>query len=494
MRAAPNLTQPRLGLGLMAVVLTVAFLCRFYPLHRGLGQDELYTAVNFVEAGSIRTTMFSNSAFNNHIGYSLMARMSNKLFGHSEWALRLPAVLLGIASLYLFWIFSQSMLTFSAATIGTLVLALSPPHVIWSVEARGYSSMVFFAILSSYLYLRLLRRPTRRAALWYIVANVGGIYVHLYSVFVIGVQILMCAQLTMSQKPTAQAEVQMTPKSSRLLWLSFTAIAILSLIAYVPVAQPMLNDLVGRGHGSFNPAFPWTIIQQLSGSERLTITLLVAGTALLGWYSLSKSRPFESRYFTGLIIVPVSVMWLARPFDLYPRFFAYWLPCYIIFFVAGIGALWHLAPPDRSLITRFLPRAAAAVILFAVLYHWTASRSQYIPDEGYREASAAALLDADDAVRYCAIGGARSVWRYYIHQPIAMPTSIGELQELGRMSREVRCVYYEATWQSREQTEIAKFLLQHADWQMIKSLTVFKYQAGYDIAGLSPRYNELSGR
>src|SRR5215210_3283822 len=101
--------QQRLGFSLILAVLTVAFLCRFYPIHRGLGQDELFTAVNFVEAGSFWTTMSSNSAFNNHIGYSVLARLSNKLFGHSEWALRLPALVLGMASLYFFWIFCQSI-------------------------------------------------------------------------------------------------------------------------------------------------------------------------------------------------------------------------------------------------------------------------------------------------------------------------------------------------------------------------------------------------
>src|SRR5258705_12671222 len=119
-------------------MLIVALAYRLSPMSRGLGQDELYTAVNFVEAGPIWTTIFSNSAFNNHIGYSVMARISEKLFGHSEWSLRLPALLLGLASLWGFWLLSEPMLKNSGATIGAMVLAFSPPHVIWSVEARGY--------------------------------------------------------------------------------------------------------------------------------------------------------------------------------------------------------------------------------------------------------------------------------------------------------------------------------------------------------------------
>ena len=118
----------------MAVILTAAVITRLQPLTRGLGQDELYTAVHFIEAGSIRNAIFSNAAFNNHIGYSVMAQVSENLFGHSEWSLRLPALVLGLGSLYLFWIFSEPMLAFYGAMIGTIMLALSPPHVVWSVE------------------------------------------------------------------------------------------------------------------------------------------------------------------------------------------------------------------------------------------------------------------------------------------------------------------------------------------------------------------------
>jgi 4-amino-4-deoxy-L-arabinose transferase-like glycosyltransferase len=489
-----NLGHSRLEVGYIAVILATALMIRFYPLSRGLGQDELYTAVNFVEAGSIWTTMSSNSAFNNHIGYSIMARLSNKLFGHSERSLRLPALLLGLASLYVFWLLGQSILTFSAATLATFVLALSPPHIIWSVEARGYSGMIFFSLLSSYLYLRLLRYSNTREACLYIAASVVGIYVHLYSVFTVCIQVLLLIECRVSKRTAQLGCVQVTPASSRLFWRSFIAIAGLSLIVYIPVAHSMIADLIGRGHGNFNLTFPWSLVRQLSGSEHAIITIFVSVIAAFGWYYLSSFRPLEARYFSALIVLPLLLMWLARPFDLYPRFFAYWLPYYILFFIAGLGALWNFARPDRSRWLGFLSRGAVATILLAVLFQWTENQSNYIPQEGYREASRAILADTDDTVRFCAIGGARSVWRYYIHQPITMPASVDELQKLSAMGKEIRCAYYEASWQNEEQTAIADFLRQHSRWQKVKDLTVFRYRAGGDIAALSPQYHELSGR
>ena len=135
---------------------------------------------------------------------------------------------------------------------------------------------------------------------------------------------------------------------------------------------------------------------------------------------------------------------------------------------------------------------AAAIVSLTVLYDWNANRSRYIPDEGYREASAAAMFDAHDGVRYCAIGGARSVWRYYIHQPIAIPASVNELQKLGKIAGEVRCLYYEASWQSEEQRKIAEFLRQHGNWQKIRELTVFRYAANQNTGVIGPRDEKLS--
>ena len=443
-------------------------------MSRGLGQDELYTAVHFVEAGSIRTTIFSNDAFNNHVGYSLMARVSEGLFGRSEWALRLPALILGLASLYLLWIVSRSLSAYAPALVATFMLAVSPPHIIWSIEARGYSPMIFFTLLSSYLYVRLLRHPTKRDAFLFVAASVCGAYVHLYSVFVTLVQILLFLYIsnTVSAK---QPDQQITKPSIRILLVSFLTIAILSLIIYIPLLGPILRDLAGRGRSDFNPFFPWTVIQTLTGSESKGMAVLLIVVSALGWFSLLKSNRLEGRYFIWLLIGPLLIMWIARPFDLYPRFFAYWLPYYLLFFILGLRSLWQFAP--RGNVWLVSSRMLSGLILIVVLHNWSANWRNYIPNEGYREASIAIARDADDSVAFCAIGGARSVWQYYINRPILTPLSVADLQKLSSNHAELRCVYYEATWQSFEQTEIASYLSQHASWQRVKGFTLFRYRS-----------------
>jgi hypothetical protein len=457
------------------MILVLALLYRVYPINRGLGQDELYTAVHFVEVGSIWQIIGSNSAFNNHIGYSLMAHFSEVLFGHSEWALRLPALLLGLASIYVFWILSRSMLAHRAAMLVTFMFAASPPHIIWSVEARGYSAMIFFTLLATYLYFRLLRHPTKPDAFLFIIVSICGVYVHIYSTFVTTVQILFLLVLLKSHQAAKQANLQISRTSSRILCAAFLAIAGLSLICYIPVFQSMLHDLAGRGRSDLNLTFPWTVIEGLTGSEGDHIVVLFLMVSILGWLSLRRSRPQEASYFTWLLAGPLFIMWLARPFDLYARFFAYWLPYYFLFFIAGLHTLWLLAPVRRGRIVGYLPRILASLIMTTVLYNWSVNWRYYIPDEGYREASRAIAMDADESVTFCAIGGARSVWRYYINRPIATPFSVAELQQLSRNHTEIRCVYYEASWQSVDQTAIAQYLSRHGSSQRVKGFTLFRY-------------------
>jgi len=461
----------------LSVILVLALVYRLHPMIRGLGQDELFTAVHFVEVPSIWKTMFFNIAFNNHIGYSLMARFSEALLGRSEWALRLPSLLLGVASLYVFFLFTRSILGTGAGLLGTLILALSPPHILWNVQARGYSAMIFFTLLSSYLFLRIFRCPARREAVMFIGVSVFGIYVHLYSGFVTLVQILLLIYLAKTYTVTKQYRSSVEKASFRMLRNSFAAIAVISFMLYAPIFWYVFRDLIGRGRGDFNLTFPWAVIKELSGSEALHITVLVALVSLLGWLALLRSHPLETSYFSLLLSAPLLIMWLARPFDLYPRFFAYGLPYYVMFFLAGLQSIWHLTSRQSLRFFGFLFPILAIIIITTVLCNWAANWQNYIPDEGYREASRALMIGAKEPVAFCAIGGARSVWQYYIHKPIATPTSVTELQTLSKAQSEIRCMYYEASWQTPEQTEIVQFLRQHASWSRVKDFTLFIYRS-----------------
>ncbi len=436
-----------------ALVALLAAADRFPALSRGLGQDELFSVVNFVEPSSWRAT-FSNDAFNNHIGYSAMARLAAMLFGHSEAVLRAPAFVLGIASLVALFPLARLACGSAAAVVAIVLLAVSPAHVAWSVEARGYSALIFFTILSSWFYARMLRDPSGVRSALYAAAGVCAIWVHLYGALVVGVQVGLSVWLW------RRGDVR-GDQSGRLA-VAYAAIALLGAAVYALAAPAMLADALTRGRSAFDPLFPWRVAQRLAGPAPAPVVAMALAAALLGWLGLGRMRPGVAAYAGALLAAPVAIVMVIRPADLYPRFFAYWLSFFVILIAAGLQVLWNA--PSRSIAVHCACRAGAIVVLALLLLQWTTARDTLVVDEGYRQVARTLTLDASPDTAYCAIGGARSVWRFYLPGPVSTPASVADLQRLGDEHRDVRCAYYEASWQEPAQTQMAGYLFASAVW------------------------------
>ena len=84
--------------GAVAALLALALVVRIVGLNASLWYDEVSTLTHFVRLpwGELATDF---SSLNNHMFYSLQAKAAVELFGESAWALRLPALLMGMASL-----------------------------------------------------------------------------------------------------------------------------------------------------------------------------------------------------------------------------------------------------------------------------------------------------------------------------------------------------------------------------------------------------------
>src|SRR3954451_15691664 len=89
--------------GAVLAIVAVALVVRLGPLQRGLGFDELFTAIHFVQTDTLWQTATTWLNLNNHVAFSLLGRLSVGLFGMSEWALRLPALAIGLISLVVLW-------------------------------------------------------------------------------------------------------------------------------------------------------------------------------------------------------------------------------------------------------------------------------------------------------------------------------------------------------------------------------------------------------
>src|SRR5262245_35339354 len=172
----------------LAAVCVLAVIPRLHHITRGLRLDELRTAQDFVDVPL--WTILSAGHPNNHLANSLLASLSQQLFGRSEWALRFPAFLLGLATLYALWAYTRRFAGPALALLATAGLAFSPAHIFWSVSARGYAGMLLFTVVSTSLYWQILHDPSWRKGLLFTVSNTLALLFHQYAALVVLTQLV----------------------------------------------------------------------------------------------------------------------------------------------------------------------------------------------------------------------------------------------------------------------------------------------------------------
>ncbi len=163
-------------------ILILATLLRLYHLNDSLWFDEVVTLVEFVRLPTEELVTTYHS-LNNHLFFSLQAQLSVALFGEHPWALRLPAVLFGIASIWAVWRLAFDVAGRWPALFAALLVTVSYHHVWFSQNARGYTGLLFFALLATWLLVRAIERP--RLGLWigYGLCFAAAMYTHLSAAF-----------------------------------------------------------------------------------------------------------------------------------------------------------------------------------------------------------------------------------------------------------------------------------------------------------------------
>jgi 4-amino-4-deoxy-L-arabinose transferase-like glycosyltransferase len=187
-------SQPAPGYApwVVAALLAAAFAMRLYQLNAGLWLDEIYTFSTYFKMpfGEIVTTYVSE---NQHFLYSLMAHASYLAFGLSAWALRLPAVVFGVAGIWALYLLGRQVAGTREGLLSAALLVFSYQHIWFSQNARGYTGLLFWTLLASWFFVRALRETEPRLWLGYAVCAALGVYTHTTMIFVIAGHVLSYA-------------------------------------------------------------------------------------------------------------------------------------------------------------------------------------------------------------------------------------------------------------------------------------------------------------
>ena len=355
-----------LGMFALSGILAIGAFLRLYALDSGLWLDEILTLVYYarLSAGDI-VTSFSDQ--NQHLLYTLSAHASFLIFGESDWALRLPAVILGMSSLLALYLFSRRVTTEKEALIATLVLTLSYHHIWFSQNARGYTGLLFWTLLSSWLFLRALTDDRRRLWLYYAVSVALGMFTHQTMVFVVISQFLILVGIV-AQRSRQRQSYSLVP-----IGAGFVTAALLTFQLHALVLPQILGPMASEATtvGAWNSPW-WALMEMVRGLRLDALTWLGVPmvVAVVGVGSLSySSRNFvvPVLLFLPATLLSAAVILLGHP--LWPRFFVFLAGFAVLIVIRGIRVvaenLGALLGWNRTLSVRL--RAAVAVVAVVVL-------------------------------------------------------------------------------------------------------------------------------
>ncbi len=320
--------------GLIALSI-VALGLRLVNLNSDLWLDEVLTLLDFVRypVGHIVTSFPSQ---NQHMLFSLLAKLSTTVFGESAWSIRLPSVLFGIGSIWAFFFLGRKILGQKEALLGCALLTVSYHHIWFSQNARGYMGLLLFTILATWCWLEALEKNDTKWWAAYSLFIVLGMWANITMAVVVAVQGLI--YLVLLAIPRLNGDPANAVSLERKAGLKPIFSWLLSVTVTLQLFALALPEFLAVGLHEESKESEWThplwviteSLKSLSIGFAGIAVVLVGGTFVaFGWFMLFK----KNRRAAVMMVLPAMLAgstMLILGHNLWPRFF---------FFSMGFGLL-----------------------------------------------------------------------------------------------------------------------------------------------------------
>lgn len=337
-RSRTGFFSRKTGILLLGILLLGTFL-RCYNLgSESFWIDEVITVQVSEQAFP---QLLSNRLHRGHSPlYFMLMHYWLRIAGEGEAAARFPSVVFGIASICLLFLLAKVLFNSKVALMSSLLLAVSQMNIHYSQEARMYSAVVFFTLLSTLFLVRALEDRKRIFWVGYVISSAINLFLSASAILALPVHGLYVVLAYRGDRENLRSFL-------RSLWgLSFLAV-------------PLLLALVGFSKGR-------SIVRVPPGSFSLGKGLVdtFAHFASVHYLSALKPMGLENLGFYALIFFFVlllgSMMGLfkkKRAKELTLVFLWLWIPSVLLF-----GLSFMIWPRDRYL----LLSSCALYILLAV--------------------------------------------------------------------------------------------------------------------------------
>ncbi len=346
----------------LVATLVTALALRVYRLDSSLWYDEVDTLVHYARLPMVEL-LTTFPSLNHHVFYSLQASAFIAIFGESAWALRMPALLFGLASIWALWLVCRQVVSPWETRLTVLLLAVSYHHVWFSQNARGYTGLLFWALIATYFLIRCARAPS--VLLWtaYGVSGALACYTHLSAALLLTSQGVIAIGFIIHRlvrvRDAGETRPDSYPEFPGLLGLyGFALAGALAVLLHAPLLAQMVDvfTAVSRPAGVAEAASVaewkstlWMVLEVgRSLGPTLGVTLPVLAIIVgIGMMDLRTRSPILVA--TLMIHVPLTLLVLnVASMRVWPRYFFIDLGLICLFLVHGTFVLGRIASESLS--------------------------------------------------------------------------------------------------------------------------------------------------
>lgn len=218
---------------LVIFILLIGTTLRFYKLDlRSLWYDEAAKISPAKHQYSL-AQFFQQHRDAKKPAYIFLLKIWMKAFGESELSVRGPSVICGILSIAFLYLLAAEFFSKSIGLIASFFLSISPFHIYYSQQNLEYSLLLFLVILSTLLFVRILKRQKKIYFLFYAITSVLLCYTHMFGLYIV---LIHTACLFLFQKDFFR-------KREWLVTQGFLFISIAPLFYFIFIRGPQANEM-----------------------------------------------------------------------------------------------------------------------------------------------------------------------------------------------------------------------------------------------------------
>jgi len=362
---------------LAAALLALATVLRLPGLFTDFWLDEVWSLEMALAIDSPRQVFTAIRTFNNHhLNSLLLFFIGDRYLGEPPWLIyRLPALAAGIGSVMLAGVLAGRRSPL-AGWLALLLTGTSFPLIFYSSEARGYSFLVFFALLSFWLLLRYDETGLARYRYAYWVSSLLGFLSQLvYLFFFIGAMAWSYLRHGRRSEEGADGEGGRAPNLVRLHDMPLIALLLLFFL-----------DL---RHSDFGAAISYsgaeiflsTVSMAIGGPPGGILSYVACAAVLLVFgLELVRLRRAGSElwilFATAMLIFPLLVIFAARPRYMSPRYFLVGIALFQLLLASFLARTWQASTKGKTAVVIVLILVVGGNLL-SLTEFWSVGRGRY---------------------------------------------------------------------------------------------------------------------